>query len=235
MPLRRSKRVTNSSLPKSNTPLMLRAVGVGVGRRCYLRGSRIAVKEERGSWGLRLPYLPLPLLEGRPSQCRCSSTFHAPKSSHIDIPQTSKSSLASLPSGSSVKVAGWLISRRRIGKSLSFAVLLLPRGQGRLQLIARSEEGSGEENENIAVWDEAGNHGVVLVEGQLQCKPSKDVRQEQEKVSRLGAKIEQCLMLSIRGSPIHFLILNYTSATQRYSTVYQLALYLLTLCMTIAQ
>lgn len=203
------------------TPLMLRAVGAGAGRRCTLRDPLVALRQDQGSRICQVLRLPRASLSTSISQCtsRCSSTSSTSQSLHIDVPQTDYRSLASLPSGSSVTVAGWLTSRRRMGKSLSFAVLLLPRGQGRLQLIAKGEENSDEENRNVAVWDEAGNQGVVLVEGQLQRKPSKDVRQEQETVSRSNMVSEHSLTLPSCCSRIRSLISNCTSATQRYSIV----------------
>ena len=113
-----------------------------------------------------------------------------PVSSSIVGPQTNVSLLPSLASGSSVAVGGWIISIRRISKSLAFAVLLLPRGQGRLQLIARSEEGSnhtGGSNasvmNSVEAWERAGIHGAVFVRGKLYPRPKEGQQQNRDKVS----------------------------------------------------
>lgn len=113
-----------------------------------------------------------------------------PVSSRIVGPQTNVSLLPSLATGSSVAVGGWIISIRRISKSLAFAVLLLPRGQGRLQLIARSEQQSTHTGSNktsvmasVEVWERAGIHGAVFVRGKLYPRPKEGQQQNRDKVS----------------------------------------------------
>lgn len=159
---------------------MLRIVGVELGQRCRL--NRLISLRQISRHSCQSIRSNLSPLDPASHQCRNASTLPASASSSINIAQTDTSSLTSLPSGSNVTLAGWITSKRRISKNLSFAVLLLPRGQGRVQLIARSEEGGAEDDANVAIWDNAGNNGVVLVQGELHHKPSKDQRPDQEKV-----------------------------------------------------
>lgn len=159
---------------------MFRVVGVGIGQRCRCNSLNVSkgIACQRYRYTQR-KFSPLELIC---YQRRLSSTSHASSSSTINVPLTDTSSLTSLPSGSKVTLGGWITTKRRLSKNLSFAVLLLPRGQGKIQLIARTDEGA-EENANVASWDRAGNNGVVLIQGELHHKPSKDQRQGQERVS----------------------------------------------------
>lgn len=73
-----------------------------------------------------------------------------------------------------VSVSGWLASIRRVSRSLAFAVILLPRGQGRIQAIARAD---GDVPNVVAdAWERAGLHGVVVIEGTVHRKPQDALR-----------------------------------------------------------
>lgn len=78
--------------------------------------------------------------------------------------------LASLNTGESVTLSGWLIQIRPVSKFLAFAVLLLPRGKGQIQLIIRSEDESVVAQVTDS-WQKAGLHGAVQVTGSLALRP----------------------------------------------------------------
>jgi len=110
-------------------------------------------------------------------------------SSSISGPQTKASTFTSLKEGSSISIGGWIISIRKISKNLAFAVLLLPRGQGRLQLIARNEEGLDSTklttmvDDNVEMWEKAGTHGAVFVKGTLHTRPKEGQARNDDDVS----------------------------------------------------
>lgn len=115
-------------------------------------------------------------------------------------PLTDIATVTRLSEGSFVRLGGWLVSIRRLSRSLAFAVLLLPRGQGRLQLISRKEDLGLTDT-----WEEAGLHGAVLVEGILSRRPKNDQRDVKGK-GRVSAtksrESHQMLQLTTWTSPI---------------------------------
>lgn len=84
--------------------------------------------------------------------------------------------LEDLHDGRHVSISGWIISLRRISKSLAFAVILLPRGQGRIQVVARTQDNRS--NHIADTWEKAGIHGVVRVDGILHRKPQEAQRRD---------------------------------------------------------
>jgi hypothetical protein len=104
-----------------------------------------------------------------------------PPSSSISEVQTNASDLLSLPEGAQVSIGGWIISIRRVSKNLAFAVLLLPRGQGRLQLVARNES-----IDNLQIWEQAGLHGVVFIKGRLYSRPEEGQARKSDDVSMVA-------------------------------------------------
>ncbi|PWN90880.1 hypothetical protein FA10DRAFT_252545 [Acaromyces ingoldii] len=102
----------------------------------------------------------------------CAHRSTSSSSSSLSRPLSPVAHIASANVGKRVSVAGWLVSLRRISKSLVFAVLLLPSGRGRLQLVAREDQRHVAES-----WERAGLHGVVHVEGILRSRPQEAQRQ----------------------------------------------------------
>lgn len=111
---------------------------------------------------------------------RSTSTSASSSSSSLSRPLSPVAHIASANVGKRVSVAGWLVSLRRISKSLVFAVLLLPSGRGRLQLVAREDQRHVAES-----WERAGLHGVVQVEGILRSRPQEAQRQGKVRVITL--------------------------------------------------
>ncbi|UZJ56603.1 hypothetical protein CBS101457_005923 [Exobasidium rhododendri] len=105
-----------------------------------------------------------------------TSLLQQSSSSSILEPQTSASTLPQLAEGSEVAIGGWIISIRKVSKTLAFAVLLLPRGQGKLQLIAQNEKGMI----NLETWEQAGLHAAVFVKGKLFSRPKKGQPRKKE-------------------------------------------------------
>lgn len=97
-----------------------------------------------------------------------------PTSGILSNSLTSVENLHAVRPGQRVSLAGWLIQIRVISKHLAFAVLLLPRGRGRIQLIARNDEQRSSSLDIPALWECANVHGVVQVEGTFTERPQKD-------------------------------------------------------------
>ncbi|MCO5585198.1 hypothetical protein L7F22_039130 [Adiantum nelumboides] len=113
-----------------------------------------------------------------------TSTSPLPTSGIVSKSLTSIENLRDIKPGQRVTLAGWLTQIRIISKHLAFAVLLLPRGRGRIQLIVRSEDSSSSLQDIPALWDHANVHGVVQVEGTFIERPEKD-----QKVSKSQSSI----------------------------------------------
>lgn len=120
---------------------------------------------------------------------------HTPNVSSINRPLTPAYQLPSLQPDTHVVLAGWITHLRILGDHLAFATLLLPRGQGEIQLIVRGESVGSSGNGVVERWQEAGLHGVVLIEGKFAHRPQ-SAQKEKDQFSRFEVQVESCTVLN---------------------------------------
>ncbi|PWN33366.1 uncharacterized protein FA14DRAFT_147205 [Meira miltonrushii] len=136
-----------------------------------------------------------------------SSTSALPTSGILSKRLTSIEDLRDIQPGQRVTLAGWLTQIRIISKHLAFAVLLLPRGRGRIQLIVRNDDSSSS-LDIPALWECANVHGVVQVEGTFAERPQKDQKAsknhagiagdagQRDAFARFELNVDSCIVLN---------------------------------------
>lgn len=116
-----------------------------------------------------------------------ASSSTLPSSGILSKHLTPIEDLRDIQPGQRVTLAGWLTQIRIISKHLAFAVLLLPRGRGRIQLIVRNDESSSS-LDIPSLWECANVHGVVQVEGTFAERPQKDQKSSKTQPGHAGQR-----------------------------------------------